>query len=82
VQPVLARLRLGYLMERQARTGGDEIAWNNDSVMRVGAVGELASENVSPEQRDLSRVVGVEANPNTVVLVVIVYLSEIVVVAG
>jgi hypothetical protein len=69
-------------MERQARTGGDEIAWNNDSAMRVGAVGEFASENVSPQLGDLSRVVASKLIPNTVVLVVIVHLSEIVVVAG
>jgi hypothetical protein len=66
-------------MERQARTGGDEIAWNNDSAMRVG---EFASENVVPQLGDLSRVVASKLIPNTVVLVVIVHLSEIVVVAG
>jgi hypothetical protein len=50
--------------------------------MRVGAVGEFASENVSPQLGDLSRVVASKLIPNTVVLVVIVHLSEIVVVAG
>ena len=59
-------------MEGETRTGGRDVSGKDDGVVRVGTVGEFASERGGPESCNLGGVAASTLAPNSVLLLMVV----------